>query len=170
MGEKSVTTPGAWIVEGMAVFMQEARIDLDRGTWTHFNPKMRSLDSVDSIGRQGNLMEWKKLFTITKTELHSKVETRKVMGTYKGRWNLFPIPMSEMLLFYKQSGSTCAFLYFGENGKYRKRLLDYVTNYYTGNKDMTSIKAAFGLTEAELGAKVEAFAKKVVDGWRPKGE
>jgi hypothetical protein len=169
MGEKSVTTPGSWIVEGMAVFMQESRFDLERGTWSHFNPKMLSLDSVDSIGRQKKLMDWKKLFTITKQELHEIVDTKKLQAKYEGRWNLFPIGMSEMLLFYKQSGSTCTYLYWAENGKYREALKEYVTSYYCGKKAKTSIQAAFGMTEAELGKRVEAFAKKVVDGWRPAG-
>ena len=169
MGEDSVTTPGAWIVEGMAVFMQESRFDLERGTWSHFNPKMLSLDSVDSIGRQKKLMDWKKLFTITKVDLDKVVETKKLQATYAGRWNLFPIGMSEMLLFYKQSGSTCTYLYWAENGKYREALKEYVTSYYCGKKDKTSIEAAFGMSEEELGKRVEAFAKKVVRGWRPDG-
>lgn len=170
LGENSVQTPGVWIVEGMAVFMQEARFDLERGTWSHFNPKMMSLDSVDSIGRAGKLIDWKKQLTITKVQLHQVIDVKKVHGTYKGRWNIFPIRMNEMVLFYKQAGAACSFLYFGEGGKYREKLLDYVTNYYTGNKDMTTIQAAFGMTEAELGAKIEAYARKVVEGWRPKGE
>ncbi|MHC4939249.1 MAG: hypothetical protein ACYTHK_09800 [Planctomycetota bacterium] len=168
-GEDSVTTPGVWIVEGMAVFMQEARFDLERGKWDLFNPKMMSLDTVDSVGRAGELIDWKKQLTITKVELHqpNKISVQGRKGTYKGRWNLFPIPMNEMILFYKQAGATCSFLYFGEGGKYREKLLDYVTNYYTGQKEKTAIKAAFGMTEEELGKKIEAYAKKVVGGWRP---
>ncbi|MHC4954245.1 MAG: hypothetical protein ACYTGZ_10165 [Planctomycetota bacterium] len=167
-GEAAVTIKGAWIVEGIAVFMQEARFDLERGTWSHFNPHSLALDSVASIGKEGNLMPWTKLYTLTKIELHKDVETGKIQATYKGKWNIFPIPMSEMLLFYKQSGSTCAFLYWGENGKYREKFLDYVKAYYTGNKEGTDIEKAFGMTPDELGAKVEKFAQQVVDGWRPK--
>ncbi|MEM8883971.1 MAG: hypothetical protein AAGD14_07885 [Planctomycetota bacterium] len=166
--EDSVTTPGVWIVEGMAVFLQETRFDLDRGKWAHFNPKMMSFDSVDSIARAKNLMDWKKLFTITKVQLNTEVDAQKPMARYKGRWNLFPMGMSEMLLFYKQSGAACSYLYHAENGKYRDALLDYVTNYYTGQKDKTSIQAAFGMSEEELGKRIEEFSKKVVNGWRPK--
>jgi len=169
-GMDAVTIKGAWIVEGIAVFMQEARFDLERGTWSHFNPHAMALDTVASIAKEKSLMDWTKMFTVTKQELHQVVETGKIMGTYKGKWNIFPIPMSEMLLFYKQSGSTCIYLYWAENGKYREKLLDYVTAYYTGNKEGTDIEKAFGMTPAQLGAKVEKFAQQVVDGWRPKGE
>ena len=169
-GEKSVTIDGVWIVEGFAVFMQEARFDLREGTWSHFNPHSQALDSVASIAKEKKLMPWDKLYTITKIQLNKEVETGKIQATYKGRWNLFPIPMSEMLLFYKQSGATCLFLYWGENGKYREKLKDYVTAYYTGNKDGTDLQKAFGLTPAQLGAKVEKFAQKCVEGWRPATE
>lgn len=169
MGEDSVMTPGVWIVEGMAVFMQESRFDLERGKWSHFNPKMLSLDSVDSIGRKKKLMDWKKLFTITKVDLHKVVNTKELMAQYEGRWNLFPIGMSEMLLFYKQSGATCTYLYWAEKGKYREALMEYVTSYYTGKKTKTTIQGAFGMSEEELGKRVETFAKRVVDGWRPDG-
>ena len=136
----------------------------------HLNPKMMSLDTVDSIGRAGELIDWKKQLTITKVQLHQPnvIGLKERKGTYKGRWNLFPIPMNEMVLFYKQAGATCSFLYFGEGGKYREKLLDYVTNYYTGKKEKTAIKAAFGMTEEELGKKIEAYAKKVIEGWRPR--
>ena len=55
-------------------------------------------------------------------------------------------------------------------GKYRERLLDYVTAFYTSQKKQTDIQTAFGLAPEELGAKVEAFAQKVMDGWRPPKE
>jgi hypothetical protein len=45
-----------------------------------------------------------------------------------------------------------------------------VTNYYNGKKEKTSIEAAFGMSEQELGKKVEEFARKVIkEGWRPAG-
>jgi len=169
-GDARYTVPGVWIVEGMAVFMQDSRFDLDRGTWDLFNPKALYLDSVQSIAGRNELIDWKKQYTITKVELHQKVKTSGRQGTYNGRWNLFAYPMNEMVLWYQQAGATCAYLYFAENGKYRERLLDYVTNYYTGKKDKTSIEAAFGMSEQELGKKVEEFARKVIkEGWRPAG-
>jgi len=169
-GEARVTIPGVWIVEGIAVFMQEGRFDLKEGTWSHFNPHCLALDSVAAIAKAKELMPWDRLFTITKVDLSTNVETGKIQAHYRGKWNLRPIPMSEMLLFYKQSGSACQFLYWGENGKYREKLKDYVTAYYTGDKKGTDLQNAFGMTPDELGAKVEKFAQKVVDGWRPPSE
>ncbi len=196
-GALKVTTPGVWIVEGIAVFMQEGRFDLKEGTWSHFNPHCLALDSVAAIAKMKlmpwdrrfkwsqfdpsnaaaacvipveKLMPWERLFTITKMDLSTNVETGKIQAHYKGKWNLRPIPMSEMLLFYKQSGSACQFLYWGESGKYREKLKDYVTAYYTGDKKGTDLQTAFGMTPDELGTKVEVFAQKVVDGWRPPSE
>jgi len=169
--EDSVQVPGVWIVEGMAVFMQGTRFDLERGTWDLFNPKATYLDATQAIGTAGNLIDWKKQLTITKVELHSKVDTQFPQGYYKGRWNLRAFPMNEMVLFYQQAGATCAYLYFAEGGKYREKLLDYVTAYYTGKKEQTAIQTAFGISEAELGKRVEEFARKVcLEGWRPKAK
>ena len=45
-----------------------------------------------------------------------------------------------------------------------------MTSFYTSKREKTDTKAAFGLAPRALGAKVEEFARKVVDGWRPPGE
>jgi hypothetical protein len=75
-----------------------------------------------------------------------------------------------MRLFYEQSAATCHCLYWADGGKYRAKLLDYVTAHYTDQRDKMPITKAFGMTGAELGAMVEEFSKQVVGGWRPPRE
>jgi hypothetical protein len=83
------------------------------------------------------------------------------------RWRLGAVQATPANLFYDQAAATVHFLYHGENGAYRERLLDYVTHWYTAKKPMLVIDAAFGMTPAELGRKVEAYAAQVAAGWRP---
>jgi len=79
-----------------------------------------------------------------------------------------PQPLVEIRLFYEQAAATGHFLYWGEGGKYRAQLLDYVTAFYTSQKEKTGIDGAFGLTPAQLGKKVEEWCRKVIyEGWRP---
>ena len=79
-----------------------------------------------------------------------------------GEWGLTPAR-----LFYEQATATFHFLYHGEKGVHRQKLLDFVTSYYTGKKVKLTVDAAFGLSPKELGQKVEAFAAQVAKGWRP---
>jgi len=169
--ENRVTVPGYWVVEGIATFVEEGRYDIETYKWTHFNPKANSLDIVADLSRQKKLIAWDKEYTLTQEEFHGDgVDKKGLFATARKKWTLRPQPLNEIRLFYEQAASTCHFLYWGENGKYRQRFLDYVTHFYTGQKEWTDVKKAFGLTPGELGGKVEEFAKAVMDGWRPKGE
>jgi hypothetical protein len=169
--ENRVEVPGYWVVEGFATFIEEGRFDIETYRWTHFNPKANSLDIVADLSRQEKLIAWDKEYTLTQKEFHGDgVSKQGVFATAKKKWALRPQPLVEIRLFYEQAASTCHFLYWGENGKYRQRLLDYVTHFYTGQKEKTDIGTAFGVSEEVLGRKVEEYAKAVMDGWRPKGE
>ncbi|MGQ0612314.1 MAG: hypothetical protein ACT4PV_00990 [Planctomycetaceae bacterium] len=163
--ERSAATPGFWIVEGFAVFMEEARFDVARAAWTHFDPHAESLDSVATLQKAGKLVDWKKLYPLNQIEFAGLGKNFEV--PVRRRWALRDFGFSETNCFYQQAGATCQFLYWGEEGAYRTRLLDFVTAYYTGDKDKTTIPAAFGLDPEELGKKVEAFAEAVAKGWRP---
>ena len=163
--------PGYWVVEGIATFVQEGRYDIETYKWTHFNPKANSLDIVADLSRQKKLIAWDKEYTLTQQEFHGDGVSKKgIFATAEKKWTLRPQRLNEIRLFYEQAASTCHFLYWGENGKYRERLLDYVTHFYTGQKAWTDVERAFSLTPEELGGKVEAFAKAVMNGWRPRRE
>jgi hypothetical protein len=166
-----VEVPGYWVVEGFATFIEEGRYDIRTYKWTHFNAKANSLDIVAALSRQKKLIAWDKEYTLTQKEFHGDGVSKKgIFATAKKKWALHPQRLNEIRLFYEQAASTCHFLYWGENGKYRQNLLDYVTHFYTGRKEWTDVERAFGLTPEELGGKVEEFAKAVMGGWRPKGE
>ena len=87
---------------------------------------------------------------------------------FVGRWSMGARKLSLARLYYEQSAAVCHFLYHAENGKYRTRLGQFVVNYYTGKRERLGAMAAFGLTEAHLGMRVEQFSKDVAGGWRPK--
>ncbi len=163
--------PGYWVVEGFATFIEEGRYDLDRFVWSHFNPHANSIDVVAALSKEQKLIDWEKVYSLSAADFHGAGLAKEgIFATAKRRWGMTPQPFVEIRLFYEQSAATCHCLYWADGGKYRDRLLDYVTAHYTGKDDRMPVAKAFGLTGKELGAKVEEFAKKVVDGWRPPRE
>lgn len=169
--EKRGPVAGYWIVEGFATFIEEGRYDIERFTWSHFNGHADSLGVVASLSKQKKLIDWEKVYTLSQQEFHgSGLKKEGAFGTASKRWGLVPQPYVEIRLFYEQSAATCHCLYWMEGGKYRTKLLDYVTAHYTDQRDRMPIQVAFGMSGAELGAKVEEFAAKVVSGWKPPKE
>lgn len=168
-GERGAV-PGYWVVEGFATFIEEGRYDIRRAKWSHFNPTANALGIVADLSRQGKLIDWDKLYGLNQIEFRDpeKLEQRKVHATVHKKYGINPQPINQIRLFYEQSAATCHFLYWGEKGKYRDALLDYVTNYYTGKAAKTGIPEAFGLSAQELGKKVEDFCIAVIEkGARP---
>jgi hypothetical protein len=162
--------PGYWVVEGFATFIEEGSYDIETYKWSHFAPHANSLGVVAAISRdKGTLIDWERLFGLSQAQAQGEWVTKPgVVATAKKTWGITPQPFAEARLFYEQSAAACHYLYWAENGKYRPQLIDFMTAHYTAKREGTDIKAAFGLTPKELGARIEEFAKKVIDGaWRP---
>ena len=164
-GRRSSRTPGFWIVEGFARFLEEGVYDLDGGEWSLFDRRAAALDTLHAMRDSGKLLAWKKLYegnavTFWALGKEPKIEVRR-------RWRLGHERLSQMNLWYMQSAATCQYLYNAEKGKHRKALLAYLVNHYTRKRDKMSIAAAFGMTPAELGQRVQKFAKAVAEGWEP---
>ena len=162
---------GYWVVEGFATFIQHSRFDVDRGTWTHFNPKAHSIDVVASVAKQGKLLKWDMVYELPQAKFHGELTktATKAHCNVDGRWEFRRHGISAIRLFYEQSAATCMYLYFAEDGKYRDQLLDYVTSFYTSRQTGTSIQAAFGLSNQQLGDRVAKWCKDVIwNHWQPK--
>jgi len=163
----SATTPGYWIVEGLATFLEEASFDIETGTWFFFDARAASLDTVQALAKEGRLLPWDAFYSLDKAKAQALPADQPSIFFVARRWHLGRDATTPARLFYEQAASTVHFLYHGEGGAYRARLIDYVTSYYTGKKDRLAIEAAFGLTPAQLGKKVEEYARSVANGWRP---
>jgi len=163
----AIRTPGFWIVEGFATFMEEGSYDIDSGRWSLFAARSRSLDVVAALaGKRPGLVAWPRLYSLDQEGFHTLSHKADLKLTR--RWSLGYSRLSDSRAFYEQAAATCHYLFHAEKGAYRKRLLDYIVNFYTGERAKLSIPAAFGMSAEELGRRVEAFARKVEQGWRPK--
>ncbi len=144
--------PGYWIVEGFAVFMQEAHYDVERQT---YNLTAKHVSSMDVVVSSPKKVPWSELF-----EGVTNANVRQ-LGTdpsfkFVRRWAIGARPQSMMRMFYDQSGATCHYLY--RNG-FKKQLIDYMVHYQTGKIQEMSIQRAFGMSPETLGKRVEEFCK-----------
>jgi len=160
-------SPGFWIVEGFATFMEQGVYDLDAQTWELFNERGRSLDMIEALKRSSpkSLIAWPRLYGLSQKRFLALDRERK--APYARRWSLGFGKVSEVRIFYDQAAATCQYLFHAEQGKHRQALLNYVVDYYTGKAERLDPSVAFGLTAEELGTKVEEFAHAVARGWRP---
>jgi len=125
---------------------------------------------VVALGEEGKLIDWKRFYGMTQAGFNTDLNKDKPIGPFRQRWRPFPMQTVEIRLFYEQAASTCHYLYWAEGGKYRDKLKDYVTSYYTSQAEQCEIPAAFGMTAEELGRRVEEHARRVIrEGWRPDG-
>jgi hypothetical protein len=62
-------------------------------------------------------------------------------------------------VWYAQSAATTAFLYLGDNGKYRSALLTFLYDHYAGAPSVDALLTMIGLSADELGAKIVAWCK-----------
>ena len=68
----------------------------------------------------------------------------------------------KMKLEAQLQGYHFPYLYDAEQGRHRQQLLDFVTAYYTGAMDRLDFEPAFGVSAKELGPKVVAYSKQLV--------
>jgi hypothetical protein len=149
--------PGFWIIEGFATFMEEGIYDVRTGAYSLFNPRSHSLDVLRSADDRC-LIPWRRFYELTQGEFAQLPGDNVAEITL--RWWLQPHLISSARMFYEQAGATCQYLFHGEEGRHREKLLDYVDAYYAGRTPDLDIRKAFGMSPEELGAKVKAFARK----------
>ncbi len=149
--------PGFWIVEGFATFMEEGVYDVDTGTYSLENPRSRSLDVLRSIPAS-RLIPWKRFYKLSQADFAGLPVND--MTPVAIRWMLRQQLVSTSRLFYEQAAATCQYLFHADGGKHRQQLLQYVDAFYGGDRAALDVERAFGMDAAELGTRVQQFAKR----------
>jgi hypothetical protein len=154
-------TPGYWIVEGFASLIEELRFDPRRGTWS-FDPWNSALEVV-AVADPSKLHPWDQLLAWSHADF-AKLSRKTQLEAPFVRQLGFKRPVSGGRLFYDQAASVCCYLFEADGGAHREKLLDYLTARYRG--EPPSIETAFGMSAAELGRRVEAWAREKSNGPR----
>jgi hypothetical protein len=151
----SPATPGFWIVEGIATWVEELALDPQGSRWSTDVERAPSLDTLRNAGVE-ELLSWRELLAAS-FETYAKLETRTTCLLALD-WQLgVRHPRSPMQLFYAQSAALAHYLYEAEGGRHRALFLEAVEGFYRGRP--ADVSAALGLAPEELGARVQAWAR-----------
>jgi hypothetical protein len=147
---------GFFIVEGMATLMEEFVFDLEART-ARLRSRPRRPFIVAAAGPDV-LLPWETFYDLGHEDFVklSEVPNRKIpANSICGEMNV-----SEISLFYAQACATTIYLFAGEEGRHREKLMEYVGAYYRG--DAPKVKEYFGMPPAELGGKARGFIRELL--------
>lgn len=152
-----------WIVEGFASLIEQFEFDFERRQFRLGDGGSQDrADLVVSL-KTSQRLHWNWLVGATRMQFskfwQDKQSVDVASRTRLGRG----YQVRRVNLFYAQSAMLARYLYEAEDGRYRQKLLDFVVNYYTGKLDELEFEKAFGISGKEIGPKVVAFAKKLVE-------
>ncbi len=151
---------GYWIVEGFASFIQGFLWDVEARKWETLNPRNERIDMFAHVPEKDRVA-WNTQLTVSQVGFHTRLSKQSEVPVVRTHY-LGGYATSEASIFYSQAATTCSFLFHGEDGKFRKALLEYVVNWYSGVDDKLSPEAGFGVSAAQLGTKVGSFAKEIL--------
>lgn len=151
-----------WIVEGFASLVGQFEFDLARRTSRLGSNDSSRIDMVASA-KPGQLIPWAKLAAMKRLDFNrfaanQKQKIRIASSVHLGQG----FTTTQLSMFYAQSAMLARYLYEGEEGRYRRKLLDFVASYYTGKMDELDFEQAFGVSAKDLGPKIEAHAKQLL--------
>jgi len=150
-------TPGYWIVEGLATFVQELDFDLDRRTWSVAPARAESLGFVRHAA-PSELLPWPEILELSWLDYRglSHEETLQVPAPgYLGRLR----PTSPLRAFYLQSSAACHALWHADRGRHREALVRYLVRHYTRKTVPDDLEAIFGMDAAAIGRRVVEHAR-----------
>ena len=150
-------SPGFWIVEAVATWAEELRLDPLARTWSTAPARAASLDTLVNAGPR-DLIPWRTLLACSFDD-YCKLETRTTC-TLGLDWQLGAhAPRSPMQLFYAQGGALAHYLYEAEGGAHRELFLRAVEGYYRGQP--VDVAGALRTTPEDLGERVRVWAREV---------
>lgn len=158
--EESMFSPGAWIVEGFAMFIEEARLDIANRTYDLRNSASRSIDIVAHMPNDA-AMPWKLLFSFKHPEVNA-LPPDPIAAVPASRHLGASSMLSRGNIFYSQAAAACHYLYHAENGKYRAALFDYLVDHYEAKTTDDDILRVFGLSPEDLGRRIKAWCVETI--------
>ncbi len=161
--------PGYWVVEGLAVHVEELcrALELSDPFGATTQPRAHELTpplhaSLDVLARapESALVPWELLFGASELEFEALAEREP--------WSFAPAGtlgslqrLSAHNLFYAQGGASCAHLLRGSEPASARALLHYARAWYRGERAQLDVQRAFGQSARELGEAVRAHAREL---------
>ena len=152
-------TPGYWIEEGFAEFIEEGHVDPEAGRYELDSPVAPSIDVVANVAGK-DVIPWARLFEMDVRGFH-RLDVKQAEVDVPMRWKVgYHRLLSERLLFYLQSAAAVRYLYFAEGGKHRRALLDFVAAFHANRAKADTLSTLLGVSYPDLGTKVTAWCRE----------
>ena len=129
-GRRSTNTPGYWVVEGFARFIEDQALEMGRRELKFDDRTGLCLDVAARLGEKRALLPFTRLLNATRAEF-GKLDAKPRVNI-RPRRLLRTLEMSEVNIFYDQAGSLVFFLLNHDDPERRAALIRYLRAHYDG--------------------------------------
>jgi len=135
------TTPGFWIVEGFARFLEDQFLELGRVDRGFADPTVKSVDTVVQVWKARRLLDFGRLVDMSQADFALLNDLPISEQPVTLRYTTGARFLTQRGLFYDQAGALVYYLMneCGEEG--RTALIDYMRAYYAGESQRSGWKA-----------------------------
>lgn len=155
--EAAEDTPYPWLHAGFAGMAGEIELDQDRWNWQ----MLVASGSLDVVAHASNeeLLPWAEV--LGHTNPRNPLSAWKPVDPSLG-WSLLPRSVTRRSVMFRHQ-ATAAWLYLlhGDRGRWRTRVLNMLVDSLTEGALVDPVEKTFGMGAAQLGEKVQAFAREV---------
>ncbi len=125
-----LNAPGYWCVEGVARFVEDQVVEMDRRGLRFDDPTVSSVDIAAQAEAKGALLPSSALLDGCKIDFHTLTEKEVLRVTLRN--TLATCSLSGLSLFYEQSGATVYYLVNERGPEGRRAFFEYLCAYYSG--------------------------------------
>jgi hypothetical protein len=157
----NVLTPGYWVVEGMARFVEDQALEMGRRGIRFDDDTVVSLDAAAQAEKKGLLLDFAKFLNLSQADFYRLDTEPRYSVTLRNTLHSFGL--SEMNIFYEQAGSLVFYLVNRAGGKRRKAFVRYLVGYYNGRAGREGWKALGYESPGELEREYRKFLRGLLE-------
>jgi hypothetical protein len=148
---------GYWCIEGLARFVEDQVMEMDRRGLRFDDRTVPSLDTTKQSSVQGVMFAPNRLLDLSKSEFHTLQTQGFLKVTLKN--TIGARTVSPLGLFYEESGTMVYFLVNHRGREGRLAFLTYLSTYYSGTDPGPGWKALGFTTPEECDSSFREFLK-----------
>jgi len=161
-GKRTPATPGYWIVEGFARFIEDQSLEIGRRGDGLNDHTVQSVESAAALFQSGGGIAFKSLVALDQMNFHRLPDSELGRVTLKS--TLIGLTHTARSAFYDQAAALTFFLANRCGPEGRGRLLDLLRNHYLGETSLTPWKTLGFRTRARMERALGEFLKSPAGG------
>ncbi|QDV08131.1 hypothetical protein Poly30_36670 [Planctomycetes bacterium Poly30] len=154
-GRRTANTPGYWIVEGFARFIEDQSLEIARRGDALDDPTVQSVESAAAIHSSGGGIPLELLLRLDQLQFQRLADDP--LGTVQLKSTLVHLTHTAKSAFYDQAAAVVFFLANRSGPEGRERLLATIRSHYKGETGLTPWREMGFKTRASLEKALAAF-------------